>query len=66
MKNVGKTDRIIRIILGLAVLSLLFFLTGNTRFWGLLGLIPLLTGLFGFCPLYKIFGISSAPKKIKK
>jgi hypothetical protein len=62
MKNVGKPDRIIRIILGLGLLSLLFFLDGNAKYWGLVGLIPLITGLFGFCPIYYLFKISSKKK----
>lgn len=62
MKNVGKPDRIIRIILGLGLLSLLFFLDGNAKYWGLVGLIPLITGLFGFCPIYYLLRISSKKK----
>ena len=62
MKNVGKPDRIIRIILGLGLLSLLFFLDGNAKYWGLVGLIPLITGLFGFCPIYYLLKISSKKK----
>jgi hypothetical protein len=62
MKNVGKPDRIIRIILGLGLLSLLFFLDGNAKYWGLVGLIPLITGLFGFCPIYYLLTISSKKK----
>lgn len=62
MKNVGKPDRIIRIILGLGLLSLLFFLDGNVKYWGLIGLVPLITGLFGFCPIYYLLKISSKKK----
>jgi hypothetical protein len=62
MKNVGKPDRIIRIVLGLGLLSLLFFLDGNAKYWGLVGLIPLLTGLLGFCPIYYLLKLSSKKK----
>ena len=57
--NVGGIDRVIRIIAGLALLSLLFILEGNARWWGLIGLVPLGTGLIGWCPAYIPFGISS-------
>jgi len=58
-KNVGKVDKWIRIILGLAILSLLFIVDGNLRWWGLVGLIPLITGIINFCPLYALLGIST-------
>lgn len=58
-KNVGNTDRWIRIVLGLAVLSLVFILQGGARWLGLLGLIPLLTGIFSSCPIYSILKIST-------
>ncbi|MFA9378994.1 MAG: DUF2892 domain-containing protein [Lachnotalea sp.] len=59
MKNVGTIDKIIRIVIGLALLSLLFILEGNLKYWGLVGLIPIVTGLIGVCPLYAIFGINT-------
>lgn len=55
--NVGLLDRTIRIVAGLLVLGLVF--TGPRTPWGWLGLIPLLTGLFGTCPLYSILHVSS-------
>lgn len=55
--NVGGIDRSIRIIAGLVILSLYFVLDENTRLWALIGLIPLLTGLIGWCPAYLPFGI---------
>jgi hypothetical protein len=58
--NVGTADRVIRIIAGLALLSLLFILEGNARWWGLVGLIPLATGLAGWCALYKPLGIDTS------
>ncbi|HEY5584492.1 MAG TPA: DUF2892 domain-containing protein [Ruminiclostridium sp.] len=59
MKNIGKTDKIIRVIIGLGLLSLLLVLDGNIRFLGLLGLIPLITASIGFCPSYALFGIKT-------
>jgi hypothetical protein len=63
MKNMGKTDRIIRFILGLGLLSLLFILNSNLRFIGLIGIIPLGTAIIGVCPLYLLFHISTNKKR---
>ncbi len=57
--NVGKLDRWIRIVIGVLVLSLLFLLSGGARWLGLIGLIPLLTGILGYCPLYSLFKIKT-------
>ncbi len=59
MKNVGSYDRPLRIIVGIVLIALVF--VGPKTPWGWLGLIPLVTGLIGFCPLYKIFGINTCP-----
>ena len=56
-KNVGKLDRGIRILLGLVILSLVF--VGPKSLWGLVGLLPLITGLVGWCPPYHLLGIST-------
>jgi hypothetical protein len=55
--NEGAVDRILRIIVGLGVLSLAFI--GPQTAWGYLGVIPLLTGIVGFCPLYALLGINT-------
>jgi len=60
--NVGDLDRIARIIIGLGLLSLIFILEGNTRWFGLIGLIPLTTAFLRWCPAYTILGISSSAK----
>ena len=60
--NVGGVDKILRIVVGLGVLSLILILEGNARWWGLVGLVPLATGLINFCPLYTFLGFNSAPK----
>jgi hypothetical protein len=58
-QNVGTVDRAIRTVAGVVLLSLLFILEGNARWWGLVGLLPLVTGLLGSCPLYLPFGIDT-------
>lgn len=57
--NVGTVDRVIRIVAGLVLLSLVFILEGNARWWGLVGLVPLATGLVGWCALYVSLGIDT-------
>jgi len=57
MCNVGSIDKILRIIVGLVLISLVFI--GPQTPWGWLGVIPLATGLVGFCPLYKLLGMST-------
>ncbi|MDR3585533.1 MAG: DUF2892 domain-containing protein [Desulfosporosinus sp.] len=61
--NEGSLERIIRLILGLIVLSLWFVLQGNTKYLALIGLIPLITAILGWCPLYSIFGINTCKRK---
>lgn len=61
-KNVGGVDRKVRIVVGLLVLSL-FFVLGEYRWWALLGAVPLLTGLIGWCPAYLPFGIRTCPTR---
>lgn len=60
-RNVGNIDRVVRVIIGVALLSLIFVLEGNLRWIGLVGLVPLLTALVGNCPLYSIVGLSTCP-----
>ena len=60
-RNEGTIDRALRIIVGLILLALVF--VGPKTMWGLIGLIPLATGLIGYCPLYQILGISTCPMK---
>jgi hypothetical protein len=59
MTNEGTIDRAVRIVLGLGILSLVF--VGPQSPLGYLGLVLLGTGLIGFCPLYKVFGLSTCP-----
>lgn len=62
-QNVGGVDRILRIVAGLALLSLVFLLDGSNRWWGLVGLVPLGTGLLRWCPAYLPFGIKTCRPK---
>jgi hypothetical protein len=60
-QNVGDVDKLIRVFIGAIVFGLGFY---YSSWWGLLGLIPLLTAVVGFCPLYMLLGISTCkPKK---
>lgn len=58
IKNVGGIDRVLRVLVGLVLLSLVF--VGPQTPWGWIGIVPLVTGLFGFCPAYGIFRLNSA------
>ncbi|MDX1646106.1 MAG: DUF2892 domain-containing protein [Longimicrobiales bacterium] len=59
-RNEHDIDRAARIVLGLGLLSIVF--VGPQTLWGLLGLVPLTTGLLGTCPVYSILGISTCPR----
>ena len=63
--NVGGIDRMLRIVVGIGLLALVFVLESNARYWGLVGLVPLATGVFRFCPAYSIFGLSTCPMERK-
>lgn len=65
-RNVGNLDRALRVVIGLALLSLLFLLDGNLRWIGLIGLVPLLTAFLGTCPLYSLVGLSTCPLAPRK
>ncbi|SFS19439.1 YgaP family membrane protein [Yoonia litorea] len=56
-RNEGTIDRALRVVLGLVLLSLVF--VGPQTPWGWVGLVPLLTGLVGTCPLYSILGVNT-------
>lgn len=55
--NIGSVERIVRVVVGLGVLSLAF--AGPRSAWAYLGLLPLATGLVGWCPPYALLGIST-------
>ena len=59
-KNVGTVDRALRIVVGLVLLALVF--VGPKTLWGLVGIVPLLTALVSFCPLYRLLGICTTAR----
>ncbi len=59
-KNVGGIDRILRVILGVVILVVGYL---NSSWWGLVGLVPIATGLMNFCPFYLPFNLSTSGKK---
>jgi hypothetical protein len=61
MKNVGTIDRVLRIVVGLALISIVF--VGPQTPWGWIGVVPLATALIGYCPLYSVLGIKTCPTK---
>ena len=62
-KNVGSADKIVRIVLGLGLLSLLFLLEAPMKYLGLIGIVPLVTSLMGWCPLYTLLGMNTCRVK---
>ncbi|MCA0447373.1 MAG: DUF2892 domain-containing protein [Bacteroidetes bacterium] len=60
VKNVGSTDKVIRYILGVVIIAAGLF---YQSWWGLVGLVPILTAVVGFCPAFLPFGISTVEKK---
>jgi len=60
-KNVGNIERAIRIIVGLVLISLVFI--GPQSAWGWIGVVPLATGLIGWCPPYSLLGIDTCKTK---
>ncbi len=59
--NEATLDRAVRVVLGLVLIALAF--VGPKTPWGFVGLVPLFTGAIGSCPLYTVFGFSTAPKQ---
>jgi len=57
MKNVGGIDRALRIVVGLALLAIVF--VGPKTLWGWIGIVPLATALIGFCPAYSLFKLNT-------
>ena len=60
-KNIGGIERIVRIVAGLVLIALAA--TGKVGWWGLLGLVPLATGLMGWCPPYSLLGINTCKNR---
>ena len=59
--NVGNIDRIVRAVIGLALIALTW--AGTIGAWGWIGVVPLLTAALGFCPVYTMLGFSTYPMK---
>ncbi|HQR77783.1 MAG: DUF2892 domain-containing protein [Betaproteobacteria bacterium] len=62
-KNVGSVDRTVRILAGIVLIALAA--TGTVGWWGWLGIVPLATGLLGWCPPYSLFGINTCAVRTK-
>lgn len=60
-KNIHKVERVVRVVVGLGLVSLGFF--GPKNPWFFLGVVPLVTGLVGWCPPYQLLGINTCCKK---
>jgi hypothetical protein len=62
--NIGYTDRIIRFVVGLALIALaLGYIPGmSAQIWGWVGVVPLVTALFGICPAYTLLGINTCKR----
>ncbi len=60
-RNEHKVDRVVRIVIGLALLSIVF--VGPQTMWGLIGVVPLATGLAGTCPVYSVIGFRTCPRE---
>jgi len=61
VRNEGKTDRVLRVIVGVVLISLVF--VGPQTPWGWIGLVPFVTGLVGSCPAYSLLGINTCGLK---
>ncbi|MDE1915241.1 MAG: DUF2892 domain-containing protein [Sphingomonadales bacterium] len=61
MRNEHAVDRLIRVIVGVALIALVF--TGPKTALGWIGIVPLITGLVGFCPAYALFGVNTCRRK---
>jgi len=59
--NEGSLDRALRVIVGIALIAMVF--VGPKAAWGWIGVIPLLTGLVGVCPLYRLIEMNTCPRR---
>lgn len=59
--NVGGIDRVVRVVAGVMLIALT--LMGTIGVWGWVGIVPIVTGALGFCPLYTVLGFSTCPAK---
>jgi ABC-type polysaccharide/polyol phosphate export permease len=61
MQNVGNLDRALRAVVGVVLIALVF--VGPKTSWGWIGLVPLITAIFSYCPAYSLFGIRTCPTR---
>ncbi|MCC0039694.1 MAG: DUF2892 domain-containing protein [Brucellaceae bacterium] len=62
--NEGTVDRALRVIVGVVLLALFFLYSdASWRYFALIGIVPIVTGLVGWCPLYSMLGLSTCPAK---
>jgi hypothetical protein len=61
--NIGNLDKALRAVVGVALLSLIFILEGDARWWGLIGIVPILTVVLGWCPAYTLLNVSTSKTK---
>jgi len=64
--NVGTADKMIRVVIGLGLLGFALLSDSPARWWGLVGVVPLLTAAMGSCPLYTLLGFSTCPTAAKR
>lgn len=57
--NTSNADRLVRVVIGAALIALGFY---ARSIWGLIGFVPLVTGIFGYCPIYSLLGIKTSDK----
>lgn len=60
-RNIGDTERVVRVVAGIGILSLV--VVGPKTLWGLVGIVPVFTGLSGWCPPYQLLGINTCKNK---
>lgn len=58
-RNAGLIDRVLRVALGLGLI--IAAATHTIGLWGYIGIVPLLTGIVGYCPAYRLIGLSTCP-----
>lgn len=61
--NVGTVDRVVRLTVAALLFAVFFYVPGPLHWLGLVGIVPLVTALIGWCPIYTLFGISTCAVK---
>ncbi len=63
--NIGSFDKTVRIVAGLILVSMFYWVDGSLKYFGIVGLVLLITSFVGFCPLYSFLGINTCKTKSK-